>query len=104
MNWQFVYEEEHFDANGYCSAGILSNGSHFLFFNVSSDSPSDFEKCRIYDSISFCEESLMCEFDWIAENESLVLSCLNGLSDEMDYCGEFCPLKTLSFVRVGEKP
>ena len=99
MSWDFVYEEEHFDVNGYCCAGILSDGKHFLFFTVCSDYPGGVETCRIYDSISLCEESLICEYDWIPENDSILLECLNGLSNGENYCGESCPLKTLHFVQ-----
>lgn len=77
MNWDFVYEEEYPDTNGYNCAGIISNGNEFLFFTVGCDTPSAKETCRVYNSIEFAEGSLLCQYDWTADNDSILLNCLN---------------------------
>ncbi len=98
MRWDYVYEEEHFDVNGHCCAGILTNGKHYLFFTVSCDEPGAPETCRIYSSISFCQESLECHFIWTAENDELLLECLNSLEDGISYCGKDSPIRVIHFV------
>lgn len=98
MKWDFVYEEEHFDVNGYCCAGIVSNGKRFLFFTVGCDKPGGVETCRVYSSISFCQESLECQYAWFAENDEILLDCLNGMKDGEPYHGEYCLIRKLAFI------
>lgn len=98
MRWDFVYEEEHFDINGYCCAGILTNGKNYLFFTVSCDEPSAAETCRIYSSISFCQESLECQYIWTAENDELLLECLNSLEYGKSFLGKDSPLRAIHFI------
>ena len=81
MRWDYVYEEEHFDINGYCSVGIFSNGIRYLFFTVSSPAIGEPEECSVYSSMSFAEECLLCKYDWSAENDEVLFCALNSLSD-----------------------
>lgn len=99
MCWDYVYEEEHFDVNGYCSAGAISNGCNYLFFTVSCDEQNGKEICRIYSSISFSEDSLECMYWWTAENDSLLFECLNNLG-ERAYCGEESPVRRIRFAEL----
>ena len=101
MNWDFVYEEEHFDVNGYCCAGIISNGKRFLFFTIGCDEPDAKEICRVYSSITFCQESLECQYEWLAENDELLVDCLNNLKEEEPYHGKNSPLRKLAFRQQG---
>lgn len=96
MRWDYVYEEEHFDVNGYCSSGVISNGSKFLFFTIGCDTPLQREKCRIYSSITFDEASLVCQYDWTAENDAILFNCLNSLDTE-SHNEENSPIRSLKF-------
>lgn len=101
MCWDYVYEEEHFDVNGYCCVGAISNGKSFLFYTVGCDEVGSKETCRIYSSITFDEASLECVYEWTAENDSLLFECLNGVTDN-NYHGEFSPIRKLTFINTGK--
>ena len=96
--WNFVYEEEMPDTNGYCCAGIINEGTSFLFFTVGCDDGSQKETCRVYSSITFSEASLECEYEWTAENDALLLDCLNSLDGD-DYWGEDSPIHRIEFKK-----
>lgn len=97
MCWDYVYEEEHFDVNGYCSVGAISNGKNFLFFTVNCDEANGKEICRLYSSITFSAESLECQYYWTAENDNRLFECLNNLIDG-NYCGQDSPVRKLLFT------
>ena len=102
MKWDFVYLEEHFDVNGYCSAVIISDGKRFLFFTIGCDFPGAVETCRIYSSITFCEESLECHYDWLADNDEKLLCYLNSLGEEEPYYGESSSLRKIVYISAKE--
>lgn len=102
MRWDFVYQEEHYDVNGYCCAGIISDGSRYLFFTIGCDEPNTIEICRVYSSLSFCEESLECQYEWSAENDEMFLNHLNTIKDDQPYYGEGSGLKDIDFISSGD--
>ena len=97
--WDFVYDEEYPDDWGRNFTGILSDGRHFLFWHALAENEGDVETCRVYDSIEsmFCDNDPICEYPWTAENDSLLLDCLNNLDDSKDFCGDDSPLKRIKF-------
>lgn len=100
--WDFRYDEEMPEAEGGGVAGILSDGSRFLFFRVFPDHNGEMEMCHIYDSIRMTPENEICHYPWTSGNDSKVLETLDGLEDESDWCGEHCPLRTLAFDKTEE--
>ena len=98
MKWDFVFEEEHFDVNGYCCAGIISDGKRFLFFTVGCDESGALETCRVYSSITFCQESLECQYAWFAENDEILIDSLNSLKEGEPYHGKSSPIRKLTFI------
>lgn len=100
--WDFSYDEEF---NHPCSpwrfAGVLTDGRHFLFWNVVGDDGA--EICRVYNSIAMDDDTLECEYPWSAENDSILIGCLNNLEDQQAYCGDGSPIQTLEF-KWPEKP
>lgn len=97
MKWDFVYEEKLPDVNGYCSRGVIANGKRCLFFSVSHNESDGMETCRVYSSITFSQESLECQYLWSAENDEMLIDCLNGLKEGEPYCGASSPIKDLHF-------
>lgn len=98
MCWGYVYEEEHFNVYGHYSVGAFSDGKNFLFFTVSRDEPDGGGVCRVYSSISFCEDSLECQYDWCAENDAILFECLDNI-DDGNFCGDGSPVRTIRFQR-----
>ncbi len=96
MKWDFVYEEESPGLYGNFMTGIISNGVRFLFFAVCRIDEAAPEYCQVYNSISLHPDTLECEYIWTAENDSILLDCLNELGND-NCCGEGSPIRTLEF-------
>lgn len=97
--WDFVYDEECFDDWGGNFCGVLSNGKNYLFWHAYAHEKGGNEICSVYDTIWFFVEGAnpICEYPWTAENDSLLLDCLNNLDDPKDFCGDYSPLKRIKF-------
>ena len=97
--WDFVYDEECFDDCGRNFCGVLSNGKNYLFWHAYVREEGGDEICSVYDSLwALVEgENKMCEYKWTAENDSILLDCLNNLDDPKDFCGENSPLRRIKF-------
>lgn len=98
--WDFVYDEQFEDPWGCNSAGILSDGDRFLFWHAFPVNEIDrVETCRIYDSFwrMYNDDDPECEYPWTAENDSLLVACLNNLEDPNNYRGENSPIRILKF-------
>ncbi len=44
------------------------------------------------------DDSEECSYLWTAENDGILLDCLNGLDNPDDFCGEGSPIRTLVFL------
>ena len=102
--WDILYDEEHPDSNGCCCVGVLSDktAGRCLFFTVSADEPGACETCRVYNSITFDDSTLECEFAWTAENERRLLAFLDGAGEH--YCGDGSEILDIVFEPAPPRP
>lgn len=91
--WEYIHQEEIFDTNGRCLVGAISNGVDCLFFAVSCDEPDGPEICRVFSSMTACDESMECSFEWTEENDKRLFDCLAECRD--NFCGDGSPIRTL---------
>ena len=97
--WEILYDEEHYkDCN--CEKvsflGVISDGERMLFFRTDGGI-SEACTCHVYNSLVMDEDAEECRYPWTAENDSILLGCLNGLEDPDEYCGDGSPVRTLEF-------
>lgn len=96
--WHFAYDEERYSDEGDCTfLGVLTDGRRYLFFRTTEDNDEGDYTCHIHNSLLMDEDSEECSYPWSAENDAILLGCLNGLQNPNDYCGEGSPLRTLAF-------
>lgn len=94
--WEFAYDEE--DGADGTFRGVLTDGSgRFLFFRTWEDEDTGADMCAVYNSIRMTDDTEECRFEWDADNDALLLECLNSLEDPDDYCGEGSPVRTTEF-------
>lgn len=95
--WDFFYEEEIFDTNGYNAVGIITdNNGHYLFYHTLTDDDGDVY-CHIYNSMLLTEETLETSYKWTSENDELLIDTLNNSCDATNYCGEGSPIRDIQF-------
>lgn len=95
--WDFVADEEFYEDDApYTDAGILTNGEHYLYWNVVEDLDGH-PVCRIHNSILMDDDSLEVQYPWTAENDALVTEALNDPATGDDWCGDSCVLITIDF-------
>ena len=97
--WDFRYDEEFPARKDIQFAGVLTDGSRFLFWSVTP--PERGNMCRIHNSISLSDDSVECEYPWTAENDETLLGFLNGLADGEPYCGDDSGIFCLPFKEYG---
>lgn len=95
--WDFVYDEGFPDTAGQNEMGVISDGEHYLFYHAYAEEEGQPEICHIYSSLNMDEDTEECSYPWTAENDSILLECLNNLENETDFCGEGSPIRTLKF-------
>ncbi len=98
--WDFIYDEERYTPDGRLFwAGLLTNGEDYLYWKTDpteySDEPTT---CHIYNSILMTDDSEEVAYIWTAENDELVVNCLNNLEDPMRFSGDDSALLELEFL------
>lgn len=104
--WDFVYEEEFHDSNGANRIGIIQNKNNpkqVLFFQVYAYDKDDIETCHILTSITLDYATHVCEYPWTAENEEMLLDCLNNTIVGEEYAETNGPLAKIGFKSVTGK-
>ena len=97
--WEFAYDEE--DGADGTFRGVLTDGSgRFLFFRTWEDEDTGADMCAVYNSIRMTDDTEECRFEWDADNDALLLECLNSLEDPDGYCGDESPLRDIEFTRT----
>ena len=86
MKWNFIYDEEIFDAvPNYI--GIISNGDKVLFYHgQTTDFENDVEIFNVYESFQdmLVTGKPIVSFPWNAENEEKFINYLNSLPNDTD--------------------
>ena len=104
--WEFVYEEEFPDSNGANRIGIIQNKNNpkqVLFFQVYAYDKDDIETCHILTSITLDYATQVCEYPWTAENEEILLDCLNNTVVGEEYAETDGPLAKIPFKSLTGK-
>lgn len=104
--WDFVYEEHFPDSNGTNKIGIVQNKNNpkqVLFFQVYAEDKDDIEFCHILTSITLEPATHVCEYPWTAENEEMLLDCLNNTIVEEEYAETNGSLAKIPFKSITGK-
>lgn len=104
--WDFVYEEEFPDSNGTNLIGIIQNKNNpkqVLFFQVYAEDKDDIETCHIFSSITLDAATQVCEYPWMAENDKMLLDCLNNTVIGEEYAEADGALIKIGFKSITEK-
>lgn len=104
--WDFVYKEKFPDSNGANRIGIIQNKNNpkqVLFFQVYAEDKDDIEFCHILTSITLDPATQVCEYPWTAENEEMLLDCLNNTVVGEEYAKTNGPLAKIPFKSITGK-
>lgn len=99
-HWKFLADENFPDEWGANSAGVLTDGTHFLYWHALKDNENDpVETCHIYNSIYMTEDTEEIYYPWTAENDALVIAALNASNEQNDnhWCGDDSALRQIEF-------
>lgn len=97
-HWEFKADEDFPDEWGANSAGVLTDGTHFLYWHAFKENENDpVETCHIYNSIFMTEDTEEVRYPWTASNDSLIIQTLNNLSSPSAWCGDDSDLLQIEF-------
>lgn len=87
-DWDFDAEEEfHHEGVPYIAAGILTNGEHTLYWNVTEDGRG-LKTCHIHNSIAMDPDSEEVAYPWTADNDAAVTTALGDPGAADRWCGD----------------
>jgi hypothetical protein len=96
-SWRFAADEEfHHDFIRFVQAGVLTDGEHFLYWNVTEDQAGR-QTCHIHNSILMDSDTEEVWYPWTPENDAKVLDALNNPATGDDWSGEMSVLLGIEF-------
>lgn len=99
-HWKFLADEDFPDEWGANSAGVLTDGTRFLYWHAFKENEKDpIETCHIYNSVYMTDDTEEIRYPWTAENDALVIEALNACNEKNDnhWYGDDSALRQIEF-------